>query len=82
MVESNGNLALPHKTDSHVSGSKGRREMSRKRVMPEQIIGKVLEAEVAINAAIRHLSPGQRPSISRAYMQLFRVWGISLDFGK
>jgi hypothetical protein len=38
--------------------------MSRKRKKPEQIIGKLREAEVALTAMIRNLSLTQKPSIT------------------
>jgi hypothetical protein len=34
--------------------------MSRKRFTPERIIGKLREADVALSAMIRQLSPGQK----------------------
>jgi hypothetical protein len=44
-------MTCPPKTDPEVSsGSKGGREMSKKRYTPPQIIGKLREAEVALSA--------------------------------
>jgi len=42
----------------------GGREMSRKLYAPEQIIGKLREAEVALSALIRNLSLSHKTPIS------------------
>jgi hypothetical protein len=42
-------------------------EMNRERYTPEQIIGKLREAEVALSAMIRQLSLRPKPSIAKPY---------------
>jgi hypothetical protein len=56
--------------------------MSRKRYTPEQIIGKMREAEVVISASLRDLSKLQKLPISNPYLQFFASEPISPIFGK
>jgi hypothetical protein len=52
---------------------RGGSEMSRKKYTPEQIIGKLREAEVAFSAIYALIRGSGRFSIYRSYLQLFDV---------
>ncbi len=45
--------------------------MSRRCYTPEQVIGKLREAEVALSAMIRDLSGSQKLPISKSYLHFF-----------